>query len=84
MNTVKILHSIGAALTVVALFPACESSGGGSGYDEPAYYPYPYHGTDGDIERPRPGEPPVRPSHPIATPPAMARPMPMPQPSFRR
>jgi len=99
MRGFKVSLRIGLLALALAAFTGCESTeGGGSasggayygvGFYDPWYYGGDYHNDVGVIVTPppRPSEPPVRPSHPIAPAPA-PRPMPSipaaPRPAMRR
>lgn len=96
-NSLKILAM---ALFVLGVFSGCESTDGGggnvsggvyygTGFYDPWYYGGYYDDPDIIVTPPPRPEAPVRPSHPIATPPMSSpRPMPSipsaPRPSFRR
>jgi len=96
MSPSKISFTFAAIfLFAPALFTGCESTEGGSthvtsntyygaGYYDPWYYGD-YDDDDVDIVPPPTGGGPdngLRPTHPIATPPPVARPTPRPRPSI--
>src|SRR5512147_2680538 len=97
MNLLRPLpKTLGLGLLVVCAFSGCESTdGGGSvsggayygvGFYDPWYYGGYYNDVDIIVTPPERPAAPVRPSHPIATPPMSgARPTPMPSiPSMPR
>ncbi len=85
MKTFKLVSIIGVTLVlVIGAFTGCESTGGGStqvstatyygvGFYDPWYYGHYDYDHDVIVTPPGPGAPPdqgLRPSHPIAEPPA--------------